>query len=153
MLETVVTGGLEGGKVLKAERVVEAPVDTIIAVGTKRDFRLAARGGMGPEDAATLPPPASGRRMHVVTTAYWPKDNAMEGGFHAATGARLGYGIIAVDPDVIPLGTRMWVPGYGYGIAADTGGAIDGAHIDLCFDTYGEVDAWGVRRLTIVLLP
>lgn len=153
VLETVVTGGQEGGRVLKAERVVQPPVDTVIAVGTKRDFRFAARDGFGPEDAATLPPPARGRRMSVLTTAYWPRDNAMEGGFHAATGARLGYGIIAVDPDVIPLGTRIWVPGYGYGIAADTGGAIKGDHIDLCFDTYDEVDAWGVRRLTVVILP
>lgn len=153
VLETVVTGGQEGGKVLKAEQVVQQPVDVVVAVGTNRDFTVAARGGFGPRLASSLPAPSEGRRMTVLATAYHPKDNAMEGGFHAATGARLGYGIIAVDPDLIPLGTRIYVPGYGYGIAADTGGAIKGAHIDLCFDTAAEVDSWGVRTLQIVILP
>ncbi len=153
VLETIVTGGREGGKVLKAEQVVQAPVDMVVAVGTNRDFTVAARGGVGPRMAAALPAPTSGTRMTVLATAYHPRDNALEGGFHAATGARLGYGIIAVDPDVIPLGTRIYVPGYGYGIAADTGGAIKGAHIDLCFDTAAEMSAWGSRTVQIVLLP
>jgi 3D (Asp-Asp-Asp) domain-containing protein len=153
VLETVVTGGKEGGRVLKAERVVQAAQDLVIAVGSKSDFTLAARGGMDQRMAASLPAPTTGTRLTVLATAYHPKDTAMEGGFHAATGARLGYGIIAVDPDVIPLGTRLYVPGYGYGIAADTGGAIKGDHIDLCFDTAAEVDHWGVRTVTIVVLP
>jgi uncharacterized protein YabE (DUF348 family)/3D (Asp-Asp-Asp) domain-containing protein len=153
VLETLVTGGKEGGRVLKAERVVRQPQDVVIAVGSKSDFTVAARDGLGPEAAASLPAPAAGRRLAVLATAYHPLDNALEGGFHAATGARLGYGIIAVDPDVIPLGTRLYVPGYGYGIAADTGGAIKGEHIDLCFDTAAEVDVWGVRTLTIIVLP
>ncbi len=153
VLETVVTGGCEGGKVLKAQRVVEAPVDVVIAVGTARDFTVAARGGLGRRTASQLPPPSEGTRMTVLATAYHPRDNSLEGGFHAATGARLGYGIVAVDPDVIPLGTRIWVPGYGYGIAADTGGAIKGDHIDLCFDTAAEMSAWGSRTLQVVLLP
>lgn len=154
VLETIVTGGHEGGKMLKAVRVVRQPVDVVIAVGTSRDFRVtAARYGFGPQAAPTMPPPAAGRRMTVLATAYRPHDNALEGGFTAATGARLGYGIIAVDPDVIPLGTRLYVPGYGYGIAADTGGAINGQHIDLCFDTASEVNDWGVRTLSVILLP
>lgn len=48
-----------------------------------------------------------------------------------ATGVRVSYGVIAVDPNVIPLGTKLYVPGYGYGVAADTGGAVVGHVIDL----------------------
>jgi uncharacterized protein YabE (DUF348 family) len=51
-----------------------------------------------------------------------------------ATGRRMGHGIVAVDPNVIPLGTRVYVPGYGVGLAADTGGAIWGKRIDLGYD-------------------
>ncbi len=68
-----------------------------------------------------------------------------------ATGVRVAYGIVAVDPSVIPLGTRMTVPGYGEGIAADTGGAVKGAHIDLWFPTRAEALAWGTRTVTITL--
>ncbi len=51
-----------------------------------------------------------------------------------ATGRKMGHGIVAVDPNVIPLGTRVYVPGYGVGLAADTGGAIWGKRIDLGYD-------------------
>jgi 3D (Asp-Asp-Asp) domain-containing protein len=50
---------------------------------------------------------------------------------------------------VIPLGTRMTVPGYGEAVAADTGGAIVGSRIDLWFPTAQQADAWGVRTVTI----
>lgn len=148
ILETMVTGGREGGLVLKAEHMVLSPVDTIVAVGTKRDFHLGASGAARPM-AAILRAPADGKSLDVVATAYHPG----EGGMNAATGARLGFGIIAVDPDVIPLGTRMYVPGYGYGVAADTGGAIKGNRIDVCLESPAEVDDWGVRAVTVILLP
>ena len=51
------------------------------------------------------------------------------------TGLPVGWGVAAVDPSVIPLGTHMTVPGYGEAVAADTGGAILGATIDLWFPT------------------
>lgn len=153
ILESVVTGGKENGHVLKAERVVQAPIEEIIAVGTKRDFRIAVSGdGRRMIQASNLRAPAGGKALTVVATAYHP-GGGIEGGYHAATGARLGYGIIAVDPDVIPLGTRIYVPGYGYGVAADTGGAIKGDRIDLCFESNAAVDSWGVQTVTIILLP
>jgi 3D (Asp-Asp-Asp) domain-containing protein len=70
---------------------------------------------------------------------------------HTATGVSVAYGIVAVDPSVIPLGTRMSVPGYGEGVAADTGGAIVGSRIDLWFPTRSEALAWGTRTVTITL--
>ena len=68
-----------------------------------------------------------------------------------ATGVPVGWGIVAVDPAVIPLGTRMTIPGYGEGVAADTGGAVQGATIDLWFPTEAQALAWGRRTVTITL--
>jgi 3D (Asp-Asp-Asp) domain-containing protein len=70
---------------------------------------------------------------------------------HTATGAPVGYGVVAVDPSVIPLGTRMTIPGYGEGVAADTGGTIQGSVIDLWFPTAAQAAAWGRRTITITL--
>ena len=68
-----------------------------------------------------------------------------------ATGVPAGWGVVAVDPSVIPLGTRMTIPGYGEGIAADTGSAVVGATIDLWFPTTAQALAWGRRAVTITL--
>jgi 3D (Asp-Asp-Asp) domain-containing protein/peptidoglycan hydrolase CwlO-like protein len=68
-----------------------------------------------------------------------------------ATGVPAGWGVVAVDPAVIPLGTRMNVPGYGEGVAADTGSAIRGYTVDLWFPTREQALAWGRRTVTITL--
>ncbi len=68
-----------------------------------------------------------------------------------ATGIPVGWGVVAVDPNVIPLGTRMYIPGYGEGVAADTGGAVDGREIDLWFPTRAQALAWGRRTVTITI--
>ncbi len=68
-----------------------------------------------------------------------------------ATGLPVGPGIVAVDPSVIPLGTRMSIPGYGEGVAADTGSSVQGMTIDLWFPTLAEALAWGRRTVTITL--
>jgi 3D (Asp-Asp-Asp) domain-containing protein len=94
--------------------------------------------------AGGAPPAASGSTLTVTATAY-----TLQGS--TATGAPVGYGVVAVDPSVIPLGTRMTIPGYGEGVAADTGGAIQGATIDLWFPTAADAAAWGRRTVTITL--
>ena len=68
-----------------------------------------------------------------------------------ATGVLVTYGIVAVDPTVIPLGTRMFIPGYGYAVAADTGGAVKGYIIDLGYPDGVAVD-WRSRWLDIYIL-
>jgi 3D (Asp-Asp-Asp) domain-containing protein len=70
-----------------------------------------------------------------------------------ASGLPVGPGVAAVDPGVIPLGTRMFVPGYGPAIAADVGSAIQGAMIDLWFPTTVQARAWGRRTVSITLYP
>ena len=69
----------------------------------------------------------------------------------AASGLPVGPGVVAVDPTVIPLGTRMFVPGYGAAVAADVGYAVNGAMIDLWFATTDAARAWGRRTVTITL--
>jgi 3D (Asp-Asp-Asp) domain-containing protein len=70
---------------------------------------------------------------------------------HTSTGLPVGYGVVAVDPSVIPLGTRLTIPGYGEGVAADTGSAVTGYTIDLWFPNLADALAWGRRTVTITL--
>jgi len=68
-----------------------------------------------------------------------------------ASGLPVGVGVIAVDPTVIPLGTRLFVPGYGPGVAADVGAAIKGNIIDLWMPSTAAARAWGRRTVTITI--
>jgi 3D (Asp-Asp-Asp) domain-containing protein len=92
----------------------------------------------------TAPTAAGGRTLTVSSTGY-----AISG--RTATGVPAGWGVVAVDPAVIPLGTHMSIPGYGEGIAADTGTAVHGAAIDLWFPSQEQARAWGRRVVTITL--
>ncbi len=70
---------------------------------------------------------------------------------HTASGLPVGVGVIAVDPSVIPLGTRVFVPGYGPAVAADVGSAIKGNTIDLWMPSTSAARAWGRRTVTITV--
>ena len=70
-----------------------------------------------------------------------------------ATGTYPSYGTIAVDPRVIPLGSKIYVPGYGWGTAQDTGGAIKGNKIDIWFPTQRQCYSWGIRTVKIKVVP
>ena len=88
--------------------------------------------------------------MSMEATAYLPGDG--DGYGITATGIPATYGVAAVDPAVIPLGSRLYIPGYGEAIAADTGGAIDGYRIDLCMESYSEAMNFGRRNVTVYVL-
>jgi len=70
-----------------------------------------------------------------------------------ADGARVHYGSVAVDPRVIPFHRELYVPGYGFAVADDTGGLIDGSHIDLARRTCHNARVWGARHVTIWVAP
>ena len=89
-------------------------------------------------------------RRVMEATAYSPEDPGC--GRYTSTGELLRKGIIAVDPNVIPLGTVVYVVGYGRALAADTGGGIHGNIIDLGFSTHHEALSFG-RRDVIVYVP
>jgi 3D (Asp-Asp-Asp) domain-containing protein/peptidoglycan hydrolase CwlO-like protein len=105
---------------------------------------LTSTGSSGSGNTLPPPPPANGTKMTVSSTGYCLKGNT-------ATGVPTSHGVIAVDPTVIPLGTRMYVPGYGEGTAADTGSAVKGPTIDLWFESCAVAMAWGRRTVTITL--
>jgi len=94
----------------------------------------------------TVPPapPGHGTKMRVSSTGYCLQGNT-------ATGVPTSPGVVAVDPTVIPLGTRMSVPGYGEGVAADTGSAVKGRMIDVWFTSCADAMAWGRKTVTITL--
>lgn len=111
--------------------------------------RVQAQQAVTPSIAPAQPAAPSvdasgGQSLTVVATAY-----ALPG--TTATGVPVGPGVVAVDPSVIPLGTRMTIPGYGEGIAADTGSAIVGNRIDVWLPSEAQAQAWGVKSLTIFL--
>lgn len=86
----------------------------------------------------------------MEASAYLPSDGNGDG--ITALGIPATYGVAAVDPRVIPLGTRLYIEGYGEAIAADTGGAIRGGKIDLCMESYGEAMNFGRRNVTVYVL-
>lgn len=156
------------GREAEARRAEEATAATAAALAQARSERAAAlaqlraarqsnsaqassldaqaRSLAASQPSAALPaaPIAGGKVISVTATGY-----ALPG--TTATGVPVGWGVVAVDPSVIPLGTSMTIPGYGEGVAADTGGAVVGAHIDLWFPTRAEALAWGTRTVTITL--
>jgi peptidoglycan DL-endopeptidase CwlO len=116
------------------------------AAAESRSETLVSSGGGGGGGGGYVPgpPPASGTKMTVSSTGYCLKGTT-------ATGVPVSYGVVAVDPNVIPLGTKMYVPGYGEGVAADTGSAVKGAMIDVWFPSCTRAQAWGVKTVTITI--
>lgn len=117
-----------------AEKIVKKPVNEIIVHGNK-------------EKPAEASKPSGGYTMTMTATAYTHTGNP------TATGAwPQAYYTVAVDPSVIPLGSSLYIEGYGYGVAQDTGGAIVGNRIDLFFDSEGECVNFGVRDVEVTIL-
>lgn len=112
-------------------------------VAYDRYARLAKRGVDGTVKLATA-------AIEMVATAYTAGCYGCSG--ITAIGLPAGHGIVAVDPRVIPLGTRLYVNGYGPAIAGDTGGAIKGNRIDLGFDSYAAAESFGKRPVRVYIL-
>lgn len=124
---------VSGGKVLRSEvihrEMVDEGLEGSMKVGTMED--------------------TVGQILHMTATAYHPSDG--DGRGITATGTRAGYGTVAVDPNVIPLGSTVYIPGYGTALASDTGGAIKGNRIDLCMETFSECFNFGVQNVDVYI--
>ena len=88
--------------------------------------------------------------IRVEATAYSSEQADLSN--YTALGTICRRGVIATDPYVIPLGTRVFIPGYGYAVAEDTGGAIVGHKIDVAFDTIAECYEFGRQIIDIYIL-
>lgn len=88
-------------------------------------------------------------RTAVLATAYAP--GCGDSG-RTASGTRPDWGTVAVSRSQFRFGTRFYIPGYGRGVALDTGGAIGWGHIDLWFPTCSQAYAWGARRVAVSVL-
>lgn len=98
-------------------------------------------------EAAAIP---SGRAMYVSASGYSAFDPGNSK--HTASGTLVRHGVIAVDPNVIPMGTHVFIPGYGEAVAEDIGSSIHGHRIDVAFDTHEEALSFGRRDLEIIIM-
>jgi 3D (Asp-Asp-Asp) domain-containing protein len=117
---------------------IEKPPETLLHPSFPDSAAPVSRGG------ETRP-----RVLAVEATAYTKDDPGMDGRGITFTGTRARRGVAAVDPEVIPLGSVLFVPGYGYAQAEDTGGAIKGYRIDLFFENREEALRWGRRKVEV----
>jgi uncharacterized protein YabE (DUF348 family) len=132
--EKVYKNGVMMEKRLLASNVLQEPVDRVVQVGT---MQVVSRGGNNLRFS---------RAYDMVATAY------THTGYNTSTGIRPYVGVVAVDPSVIPMGSRLYVEGYGYGRAMDKGSAIKGNRIDVFMDTQSQALSWGRRSVKVYLL-
>lgn len=143
---------IEDGQVVSKEKneekVTQEPLEQIEAVGILFG---------SPEEtikvSLTYPPPSSDDFLVMEATAYCPLVSETDGNpWRTSIGLSSSYGVVAVDPTVIPYYTPLYVEGYGYAIAGDTGGAIRGNRIDLFFYTAEETRRFGRRMVKVWIL-
>lgn len=141
--EVVLENGKEVSRTLIKTETLQESKDKVVAVGTKVQQTQVSRG------SGTV-----AKEFYVSSTAYTAYCNGCSG--YTSTGFNLRANpnakIIAVDPSVIPLGTKVYVEGYGYAVAADTGRAIKGNKIDVFFATKAEAYSWGRKTVKIKIL-
>ncbi|MBL5768924.1 hypothetical protein B5V88_16230 [Heyndrickxia sporothermodurans] len=142
--EVTKENGKEVSRKLMNEKTLKESKEKIVNVGTKVVTAQVSRGESE----------AGGTEYYVSSTAYTANCNGCSG--QTATGINLrsnpNLKIIAVDPNFIPLGTKVYVEGYGYAVAADTGGAIKGRKIDVFFNNNSQAYRWGRKQVKIRIL-
>lgn len=146
--------GVEVARELISEEVIKEPEPRVEGVGPAygvassfTESGAVTESGMGTAIAADGSEFSYSRSFTAQATAYTATGNQTATGTWPAQGRT-----IAVDPSVIPLGSRVYVVGYGYAIAEDTGGAVQGNIIDLYMDSYSDCINWGRRNVTIYIL-
>lgn len=151
--KVVYENGIMIAKDLILDAIVSNPVNKLIEYGTIANFTTSR--GETVRYKKVLDMKATAYTASFKDTGKHP-DHPQFG--ITRTGIKAKKGVIAVDPKVIPLGTRVYVQGvgkvptYGFAIAADTGGAVKGNKIDLYFDDQKTVDAWGVKKVKVYIL-
>ncbi len=148
--------GVEISRTLLAEKVVKEPTKKIVAVGSKVVVASAATTSNNASVSVSRnnSPSAGGNEFYVSASAYTASCNGCSGitstGLNLNTNPNLK--VIAVDPKVIPLGSKVWVEGYGYAVAGDTGSAIKGNRIDLHMPTQSAAVSFGRRQVKVKII-
>lgn len=161
-IDVTYENGKEVDRKVVKETIVKNPKNKIIVQGTMSP-KTVSRGSYSdiPKIVSNVSASAnddsnsSGKTLTMKATAYWAfngVDNTYTASGRKAVRNPNGYSTIAVDPRVIPLGTRLYVAGYGNAIAADKGSGIKGNYIDVYFNTRGEAINWGVKYLKVTIL-
>ncbi|MGE5415676.1 MAG: 3D domain-containing protein [Acidobacteriota bacterium] len=144
--------GVFGKQTLAAVARLQEHADILIdgVVGPQTRMVISNMNGINEKGSPTN----SARLVEMVATAYDDSDecNYPFGGYPSFIGLPLKVGIVAVDPSFIPLGTRLYVEGYGEAIAADTGGAIKGNRIDLFYPTHQSASDFGIQNVKVHIL-
>lgn len=133
--------GIEVDRKVLSEMVSKKPIDKIVVLGTYPTMPV-SRGG---------DPIPFTKVIKMRATAYSATGALTASGRRAVRNPD-GYSTIAVDPSVIPYGTKLFVQGYGFAVAADTGSAIIGNTIDVFFNTYQEAVHWAVKYVNVYIL-
>jgi uncharacterized protein YabE (DUF348 family) len=134
--------GMEVERQSLGETTVQ-PTQEVVTIGTKQQT--------APPPAPNASAPDGSQCWQTVTVWSTYYTAASAGGSRTATGTGVYKGIVAVDPRYIPLGTRMYVPGYGYALAADTGGGVKGYWLDVAYGE-GEAIDWYSHYVDICIL-
>ncbi|MEK4484028.1 ubiquitin-like domain-containing protein [Psychrobacillus sp. FSL H8-0484] len=146
--EVIKENGVEVSRNVMGEKITKKPTKKVVAVGTKVVTASVSRG-----ESATAAS-TKGNEFFVTATAYTAYCNGCSG--VTTTGIDLRSNpdvkVIAVDPNVIPLGSKVWVDGYGYAVAGDTGGAIKGNKIDLFMPSKTKAYDYGRKKVRIKVL-
>jgi len=152
---------LEDGKVISTEtlktEVTKQPVDKIVLKGTKVGKVVSEAPFDIALDSAGQPLNYT-KKLTGTATAY--TTDRGDSGAWTASGRRAQVGVVAVDPRVIPYGTKLWIVSedgnvvYGYAVAGDTGGAVRSGKVlvDLYYDTYGECSSFGRRKMNVYII-
>lgn len=145
----------DGGFYAGAFDGVFGPVTERAVKDFQRSTSLQVTGAVDKETFAYLErlagePSRYSRSLIMSASAYTAHDPG--NGSYTYRGNLLRKGMVAVDPTVIPLGTRLYIKGYGYAIADDIGGAIKGQRIDLAFDNRREALNFGIQKVTVLII-
>ncbi|SFS79836.1 3D domain-containing protein [Marininema halotolerans] len=142
-----VTAIYKNGKAMVTDKKLVDKVDPVTEVVMVGSADLTAdKGGTELSSGSRIAGLKYKRTMAAETTGYTASGN------RTATGTVPHRGTVAVDPNVIPLGTKLYIPGYGQAVAEDTGGAVKGHIIDLFFNSREEAIQWGRRNVTAYIL-
>ncbi|WP_318184078.1 ubiquitin-like domain-containing protein [Metabacillus idriensis] len=148
--EVIMENGKEVSRKLIKEETKKESQDRVVAIGSKADPKPVSNKA----ETVSRSNDSVAKEFYVTSTAYTAYCNGCSG--KTATGVNLRENpnakVIAVDPSIIPLGSKVYVEGYGYAVASDTGGAIKGNKIDVFFSDKGAAYRWGRKQVKIKVL-